>query len=534
MSPSNFEPVSPIDLTVDSQTRSHRPGRFDNDPDLDEKSDIKATTRSIRTNSTASFQSSIGGGNRPVRRARFAEATSVFSPASGPGESQSPFADPPATGKMENGISHNTAAAPSDVGFGYIADNQPVEQTVYIRADPNGAAGQPLKSALKTPGTASRMLNPLSPTFREEQVLEKEEMKTEIQQAKDLKVKTRVRMAKMVLRGVNFSCSLIVLAMLSTVLTIFHATRSLPPRNNLPPWAAGQKLWPQIVVLSIACVSLLFSIIVILAYCRGGHKRAEKVAVYYTMFAVGWFMFSIVMWLVGAGILHGSKASGNGQDLWGWSCKDNKRRQLFEDDIHYALVCRLQDWSLICCIIEVVVEVIVIAIYGIVFYRFWSKNRLRKSMDARDRARSDLYLAQLRTQSAPNTPGFAQTPRTPGFPSALKSQQDIHSAAEQGTSPIQFASPHSMTTASPFKLQAPPIRVTKATPISTATEGISSPRLFSPSSPPPQPPMSPPPEERIHEHMGAAPGEQQYESVPIPGANYVPPSHNQGQPGQAF
>lgn len=71
------------------------------------------------------------------------------------------------------------------MGFGYIAENQPVEQHAILR-DPNGAAGTPLKSALKTPGTASRFLNPLSPTFREEQVLEKEEEKTEIQQAKDL------------------------------------------------------------------------------------------------------------------------------------------------------------------------------------------------------------------------------------------------------------------------------------------------------------------------------------------------------------
>ena len=179
--PSNFEPVSPIDLTADSK-RSHRSVGFNlSSQDLDEKSDIKATTRSIRTNSTASTRSSTTGGTHPtVRRARFAEATSVFSPASGPGENQSPFADP--SSKME--ASHaNEAPKPSDLGFGYIADNQPVEQNVYIRSHPNG---QPLKSALKTPGTASRMLNPLSPTFREEQMLEKEEMKTEIQQAKDL------------------------------------------------------------------------------------------------------------------------------------------------------------------------------------------------------------------------------------------------------------------------------------------------------------------------------------------------------------
>jgi hypothetical protein len=354
-------------------------------------------------------------------------------------------------------------------------------------------------------------------------------------------------MAKMVLRGVNFSCSLIVLAMLSTVLTIFHATKNLPSRNNTTAWAPKQRLWPQIVVLTIACISLLFSIIVMAAYCRGGHRRAEKVAVYYTMFAVGWFLFSIVMWVVGAGILHGSKGSDGGTDLWGWSCKDNKRRQLFQDDVHYALVCRLQDWSLICCIIEVVVELIVVAIYGIVFYRFWSKNRLRKSMDARDRARSDLYLAQLRTQSAPNTPGFAQTPRTPGFPSMMKTPTvDKYSAAERGSSPTQYQSPqsaHSNTTASPFKLQAPPIRVTKAASNPSPDDGFSPavssnpmPRFATAPSPPPtramSPPMSPPPETRFHEHVDAAPGEQVYDAVPIPGANYVPPQ-NQG-PGHAY
>jgi len=526
----HFEPVSPIDITAGS--KRGRTAAFAV-ADLDEKSDIKATTRSLRTNSTASTTASVKG----VRRTRFAEATSVFSPASGPGENQSPFADP----KMDT-IAAEQIPKPSDVGFGYIANGQLVEQHATFRGDPNGLAGAPLKSALKTPGTSSRLLNPLSPTFREEQLLEKEEAKTDIQQAKDLKVKTRVRMAKMILRGVNFSCSLIVLAMLSTVLTIFHATKSIPPRNNLTSWAPHQQTWPQIVVLSISCVSLLFSVIVLLAYCRHGHKRAEKVAVYYTMFAVGWFLFSVVMWLVGAGILHGSKASGGGVDLWGWSCKDNKRKQLFQNDVHYALVCSLQDWSLICCVIEVVVELIVIAIYGIVFYRFWSKNRLRKSMDARDRARTDLYLAQLRTQSAPNTPGFAQTPRTPGFPSQVQTpvprtmnmnNTDPVSAAERGQSPTQFVavSPHSNTTSSPFRLQAPPIRVHHASPKGSPSEEFQFQRQTFTSSPPPQPPMSPPPETRVHQHVAAAPGEQTYDAVPIPGA-YA--SYAQAQPGQAM
>lgn len=325
-------------------------------------------------------------------------------------------------------------------------------------------------------------------------------------------------MAKMVLRGVNFSCSLIVLSMLSTTFSIINATKHIPPRNNLPVWATGNNPWPQIVVLVISCISLAFSVVIMWAYYRGGHKRAAKTAVYYTIFAVGFFMFSTVMWLVGAGILHGSKANGNGTDVWGWACKDNERRQLFQNEVHYALICRLQNWSLLCCIIEVVVEVITISIYAVIFYRFYSKNRLRKSMDTRDRARSDLYLAQLRSQSAPNTPGYAagQTPRSARFPTMSKS--DAYSVAEEGVSPLQYAEVSPIVTQSPstsFKLQAPPIKVHHATPRQPQDGFVTAPPRAATSPPPPH-------QERKNEHVEAAPGEQTYDAVPIPGAYASP------------
>jgi len=351
-------------------------------------------------------------------------------------------------------------------------------------------------------------------------------------------VKFRVRLAKMVLRGVNFSCSLIVLSMLSATFTIFNATKSIPARNNLPAWAEGTKPWAQILLLVISSISLAFSIFIFYGYWKGGHKRAEKTAVYYTVFAVFFFAFSIVMWAVGAAILHNAKSSGKGQDMWGWSCKDNKRRTLFQDEVHYALVCRLQNWSLVCCIIEIVVETITIAIYAIVFYRFYSKRKLRKSMDVRDKARSDLYLAQLRTQSAPNTPGFAITPRSPYFPRTA----DPYSIAENGNghgAQTQYveASPSSSTsTAKPFQLQPPPIRIQHASPKTTQDgfEAI---------------PLQTHGEERLNDHVDAAPGEQTYDAVPIPGAYqsplsspaFAPPQHGSlagqlhgGGPGQAM
>lgn len=155
-------------------------------------------------------------------------------------------------------------------------------------------------------------------------------------------IKTRVRLAKFALRGVNFSCSLIVLSMLSSSFAIFNATKSLPAQNGLPAWASNTNAWPQKVVLAASCVSLGICVLVFIGYCRGGHHRAEKVGVYYTLFAVGWFIFSMVMWVVAAGVLQYSKSNSNNQDMWGWACVQNHRSDLFSDKVDYALVCRLQ------------------------------------------------------------------------------------------------------------------------------------------------------------------------------------------------
>lgn len=143
------------------------------------------------------------------------------------------------------------------------------------------------------------------------------------------------------MRGVNFSCSLIVVAMIAAVFSIFRSSRHLATRNGLPPWAPETPIWPQITLLVIASISLFLAVVVLWANCRHGHMRAEKVAVYYTTFAVVLFVFTIVMWGVGAAVLQSSKNSNGGTDIWGWACKDNRRKELFEEDINYSLVCRL-------------------------------------------------------------------------------------------------------------------------------------------------------------------------------------------------
>ncbi|GAB7349614.1 hypothetical protein MBLNU459_g0299t1 [Dothideomycetes sp. NU459] len=471
-------------------------------------------------------QDSHASSLKTPRVARFAEATAVNSPI----EPKSFNKYPPKNVETNH---YTPQPQPSDIGFGFMNDKHASHVTVEMEeADnhlPHAAItpasplmSPPLKSAMKTPGHAPRNFgNILSPTFHEEEALEKQEALTEIEQAKDLKIKTRVRVAKIFLRGVNFSCSLIVLSMLSTTFSIFNATKAIPPRNNLPPWAIGTNPWPQIVLLVISVISLTLSMVIMYAYWKGGHNRAQKAAVYYTVFAVGFFIFSIIMWGVGAGILQGAKAKSNGQDLWGWSCKENKRQQLFQADVSYNMICRLQNWSLLCAVIEIVVETITIAIYGIMFYRFYSKHRLRKSMAVRDRARSDVYLAHLRSQSAPNTPGLngPLSARDGGW----KAPVDYYSAAPEVEDGVQYVEPAKQAPQpKPFVLQPPPVKVQGATPKMQQAGFTPIARSETPVSRSPSPPEPAYQQQKQQRHFGAAPGEKVYDAVPIPGS-YVAP-----------
>lgn len=184
--------------------------------------------------------------------------------------------------------------------------------------------------------------------------------------------------------------------------------------------------------------------------------------------------------------------------------------------VAFAHICT-QDWGLVCAVIEIVIELIVLLIYGVVAYRFWTKRRLMKTMDGRDKARSDLYLAQLRMQSAPNTPGFPQG----GYASYPAKNPyvvsvDPLSSAEKGQAEpttTQYASPRSPTRPiSSFQLQPPPSRNQPSTPQSQqgGFVAISAPRSTSP------------PAQSEAQHLPAAPGETNYGAVPIPGAYTSP------------
>lgn len=147
-SPQTHEPVVPADLTR---------GSYHSDMTAPQPHATVQETRSSSDSGVSSLKS--------PRTARFAEATTVCSPV------ERLAGDPPKTKVGDVG----------DVGFGYVAHNDPV-QPAAASAPPVS----PLKSAMKVPGTPGRNLNLLSPTFREEYMLDKQEKYTEKENARDL------------------------------------------------------------------------------------------------------------------------------------------------------------------------------------------------------------------------------------------------------------------------------------------------------------------------------------------------------------
>jgi hypothetical protein len=121
------------------------------------------------TNETRSSSESSGASLKSPRTARFAEATTIHSPIEP--SARSPFADPQ---------NKTTGGGVADVGFGYVSANDPAKHV-----DDSLPPASPWRADLKVPNTA-RSLNPLSPTFREEYLLEKQEKVADKENARDM------------------------------------------------------------------------------------------------------------------------------------------------------------------------------------------------------------------------------------------------------------------------------------------------------------------------------------------------------------
>lgn len=146
----------------------------------DQKKDLEVIVRP-RTDSDSG--ESATPSLKTQRIARFAEATTVDSPVEQT-YGKLPFSPLPTATQH-----YQPQLQPADIGFGYIGNrNSTYGASNMLGVEMPLSPTTPLKSAMKTPGAAPRTGgdNPLSPTFKEEQILELREKSTEKEQAKDL------------------------------------------------------------------------------------------------------------------------------------------------------------------------------------------------------------------------------------------------------------------------------------------------------------------------------------------------------------
>ena len=130
----------------------------------------------VRPRNSSSSSSSSNLSLKTPRTARFAEATSVNSPIEPSKKARNPFGGSPILTTH-----YHPQPQVSDVGFGYMSSDEIKHTSVEMPMTPR----TPMKSALKVPGTPGRLLDPRSPTFNEEVALEKQELSTDKQNAKD-------------------------------------------------------------------------------------------------------------------------------------------------------------------------------------------------------------------------------------------------------------------------------------------------------------------------------------------------------------
>jgi hypothetical protein len=135
----------------------------------------------------------------------------------------------------------------------------------------------------------------------------------------------------------------VVIGLSATAFHIFLRTKDKPPIQGFAPWPEHTILWPPILVLTVATLSMITSTAIMAAYFFGGHKKAERIAITSTIVTALAWVAGICIWATSGGAMQSAKSRSRGMDFWGWACsKNNQRYEIWNDWVDYDLVCELQ------------------------------------------------------------------------------------------------------------------------------------------------------------------------------------------------
>jgi hypothetical protein len=138
----------------------------------------------------------------------------------------------------------------------------------------------------------------------------------------DQRLKSRIRILKLVSRIIALVLSLATLIPLTMTLAKFLMTKNEMFTVNgqeRTAWAKDSMTWYTYMYFGVALTSFVFDLAIVVAYCRGV-KKANKVAAVATWWSTAVQVGHVLVWIVGAAIYRYGKepVDERFRDLWGW------------------------------------------------------------------------------------------------------------------------------------------------------------------------------------------------------------------------
>lgn len=148
------------------------------------------------------------------------------------------------------------------------------------------------------------------------------------------------------------------------------------------PWALDSSVWSTYLLLATSVITFIGNLITLASYCKGvkSANRANDTAstISYIIFAI-----HALAWVATAAAYRVAK---NGSDLWGWSCKGQgivELQESFQGVVNFRKQCRVQGGSWIISVLEAIVGVLAVIIFGLAYKRLSIQRKMGTSREGR-------------------------------------------------------------------------------------------------------------------------------------------------------
>ena len=160
-----------------------------------------------------------------------------------------------------------------------------------------------------------------------------------LRQQKYQKWKRYLRAIQLLTKSITIIFSTIMFGIMILITTKFYSTKDIF-RGGRTAWPKEPKLWPTFMLLAASAVTLLLSLVTLLAYCFnfGRARRSWKLTVVkYAIHIGAWIVVSVIYRYEKS--LHGVQ-----NDLWGWTCSQEVAllQGEFNGVVDFGALCSVQ------------------------------------------------------------------------------------------------------------------------------------------------------------------------------------------------